>query len=58
MHDIIPLKTRYIAYRVLTNLWFFSVVWLYFYRIYITDAEIGMLDALAFSIGLLFEIPS
>lgn len=50
--------TKYLAYRVFTNAWFVGAVWLYFYRIYITDQQIGVLDAMAFAIGLLAEIPS
>lgn len=52
------LVRRYIVYQVLTNMWFLGAVWLYFYRIYITDQQIGLLDAMAFSIGLLAEVPS
>lgn len=52
------LSRKYIAYRMLTNLWFVEAVWLYFYRIFITDQQIGILDGLAFAIGLLVEIPS
>jgi MFS family permease len=58
MFTQISLETRYILYRVFTNVTFFSVVWLYFYRIYIDDGQIGLLDGIAFFIGLLFEIPS
>ncbi len=39
-------------------MWFIGAVWLYFYRIFITDQQIGILDGLAFAIGLLAEIPS
>lgn len=54
----LSLETRYIVYRVLNSLIFFNVVWLYFYRLYITDAQVGILDSIAFFIGFLFEIPS
>jgi MFS family permease len=54
----LSLETRYILYRICTNVTFYNVVWLYFYRIYINDSQIGLLDAMAFFIGLLFEIPS
>lgn len=35
-----------------------GAVWLYFYRIYITDREVGILDGVAFAIGLVAEVPS
>lgn len=54
----LSLESRYILYRVLNNLIFYNVVWLYFYRIYIDDGQIGLLDSIAFFLGLLFEIPS
>lgn len=43
---------------MLTNMWFVGAVWLYFYRIFITDQQVGVLDGMAFAIGLLAEIPS
>lgn len=52
------LSRKYLAYRFLTNLWFVEVVWLYFYRLFITDQQIGVLDAMAFAIGLAAEVPS
>lgn len=39
-------------------MWFMGAVWLYFYRIYITDQQVGILDGLAFAIGLIAEVPS
>lgn len=42
----------------LTNLWFITGSWLYFYRLYISDRQIGILDGLVFGIGLIAEIPS
>lgn len=42
----------------LTNLWFITGNWLYFYRLYMSDRQIGVLDGLAFGVGLLAEIPS
>lgn len=39
-------------------MWFFGTVWLYFYRLYITDQQVGLLDGMAFAIGLLAEVPS
>lgn len=52
------LSRTFLIYQVFTNLWFISAVWLYFYRLYINDQQIGMLDACAFAIGLLAEVPS
>lgn len=52
------LINKFLIYKLLTNLWFVGAVWLYFYRIYITDQQIGILDGLAFAIGLIAEIPS
>jgi len=52
------LANKYLAYRVFSNLWFISALWLFFYRLYITDQQIGLLDGLAFAVGLLAEVPS
>jgi len=49
---------RFLAYRTLTSMWFMVAVWLYFYRLFITDQQVGVLDAMAFAIGLLAEVPS
>jgi MFS family permease len=54
----IRLSHRYIAYKTLSSLWFVSAVWLYFYRIFLTDYQIGILDGVAFAIGLVAEVPS
>ncbi len=40
------------------NVWFIEAIWVYFYRIFMNDAQIGILDATAFAVGLLAEIPS
>lgn len=50
--------TRLYIVTALTNLWFFTGSWLYFYRLYMSDRQIGILDGLVFGIGLLAEIPS
>lgn len=42
----------------LTNLWFFTGSWLYFYRLYMSDRQIGIFDGLVFGVGLIAEIPS
>ena len=52
------LSRKYLTYKLLTNLWFTSAIWLYFYRIFITDQRIGFLDGFAFAIGLIAEVPS
>jgi MFS family permease len=52
------LSNRYLLYRMFSNMWFFGTVWLYFYRLYITDQQVGLLDGMAFAIGLLAEVPS
>jgi MFS family permease len=52
------LSRKYLAYQMLTNFWFVGAVWLYFYRIFVTDQQVGILDAAAFTIGLLAEVPS
>lgn len=52
------LSRKYISYQVLTHMWFVGAVWLYFYRIFITDYQVGILDGMAFAIGLIAEVPS
>lgn len=52
------ISTKFFIYKLLTNLWFLGAVWLYFYRIYINDAQIGILDGVAFAISLMAEVPS
>ncbi len=52
------LSGKYLIYKLLTNLWFVGAVWLYFYRLFITDQQVGILDGMAFAIGLLAEVPS
>ena len=52
------LSRKYFAYEFLTNLFFVGAVWLYFYRIFITDQQVGVLDGFAFVIGLIAEVPS
>lgn len=52
------LSQKYIIYRAFTSAWFIGAVWLYFYRIFITDQQVGFLDGMAFAIGLLAEVPS
>src|SRR3990167_7698001 len=52
------LSKKYLLYKILTNLWFVGAVWLYFYRLFITDHQVGILDGAAFAIGLIAEVPS
>lgn len=54
----LKISRQYLAYKLLTNLWFLGAVWLYFYRIYITDRQVGLLDSMSFAIGLIAEVPS
>ena len=35
-----------------------GAIWLYFYRIFVNDYQIGIIDGIAFGIGFLAEIPS
>lgn len=52
------LSRRYLTYQAFNNFFFQSVVWLYFYRLFISDQQVGILDAFAFAIGLVAEVPS
>lgn len=52
------LSRRYIMYKAFTNIWFLGAVWLYFYRLFMTDQQVGVLDGMAFAIGMLAEVPS
>jgi MFS family permease len=52
------LSKKYLGYKFLTNIFFVGAVWLYFYRLFITDQQVGILDGFAFAIGLIAEIPS
>ena len=52
------LSRKYLVYQTLSNLWFVSAIWLYFYRIFITDQQVGLMDGFAFAIGLIAEVPS
>lgn len=52
------LSRRYILYRCLNSLWFSTAVWLYFYRLFVTDQQTGVIDGIGFAIGLLAEVPS
>ena len=52
------LSRKYLIYSLCTNMWFLGAVWLYFYRLFVTDQQVGILDGMAFTIGLLAEVPS
>lgn len=43
---------------MITHMWFVGAIWVYFYRLFINDQQIGILDGMAFAIGLLAEVPS
>jgi MFS family permease len=49
---------KFILYKFLSSLFFIHVIWFHFYRRFITDQQIGILDGIAFAIGLCVEIPS
>jgi len=40
------------------NLWFVAGVWVFIWRRFMTNTEIGISDAITFSAGFLFELPS
>lgn len=48
----------YLIYKLLCSMWFVGAIWLYFYRIFISDQQVGLLDGMAFAIGLAAEVPS
>jgi MFS family permease len=49
---------RYLAYSFLTHLYFICAIWVHFYRLFITDQQTGLVDGVAFAIGLIAEVPS
>lgn len=57
-HTQNPLRLRYYLYRMFTNMFFFGSVWLYFYRMFINDQQLGIIDSIAFTIGLIAEVPA
>lgn len=58
VQDQLWLSRRFLAYKVLSNMWFVGAIWLYFYRLFITDSQVGILDGMAFAVGLVAEVPS
>lgn len=52
------LARKYLVYQFLSSLWFIGSIWLYFYRLYITDQQIGLVDGIAFAVGLLANVPA
>lgn len=52
------IERKYIGYLVFRNTWFIAAIWLLFYRIFMTDRLVGVLDATAFLAGLLLQIPA
>lgn len=52
------ISKKFLVYKMLTSMWFLGAVWLYFYRLFITDQQVGILDGTSFAIGLLAEVPS
>ncbi len=54
----VEIERRYLWFQVTKHLWFMGAVWLFFYRFFMSDYQVGVLDAISFGIGLLAEIPS
>lgn len=52
------LTRRYLWYQFFSNTWYISAIWLYFYRMFINDQQVGFLEGLSFAIGLLAEVPA
>jgi MFS transporter, DHA3 family, tetracycline resistance protein len=52
------IEKNYIGYKFFKNLFFTGAAWLFFYRLFMSDQTIGLLEALAFGLGLAIEIPS
>jgi MFS family permease len=52
------LSNKFLLYRMLSRMWFIGAIWLYFYRLFINDAQVGVLDGVSFGIGLLAEVPT
>ena len=52
------LSRKYLTYEFVSNMFFMNATWLYFYRLFVTDQAVGILDAAAFAIGLVAEVPS
>lgn len=48
----------YFALTLLNNFWFITSNWLNFWLKYMTLKEVGIIDGIAFLIGILFEFPS
>jgi len=48
----------YFSLVLLNNFWFITSNWLHFWLKYMTLKEVGIIDALAFLVGILFEFPS
>lgn len=48
----------YYSLLSLNNLWFITSSWLFFWLKFMTIGEVGLIDSVAFLIGILFEFPS
>ena len=57
-HKQKAISRKFLIYQLFSNLWFIGAVWLYFYRLFITDQQVGFLDGMAFGIGLVAQIPT
>ena len=54
----LPLSKRFLVYKFLSYLFFTHAIWFHFYRLSINDQQIGLVDSIAFTIGLCAEVPS
>jgi MFS family permease len=54
----VKIEQKYILYKCFKDLVFVGAIWLLFYRFFMTDRQVGVLDAISFALGLLVEIPS
>jgi len=54
------IKNTYLYYLILTfnNFWFITSNWLFFWIKYMSISEVGIIDSIAFLVGILFEFPS
>lgn len=52
------LSKRFIVYKFFLNFWLVEAVWLYFYRLFMNDAQVGVIDATSFAVGMIAEVPS
>lgn len=56
--DITRAKRLFYSVQIVSSLFFATANWLFFWRLYLTNGQIGFVDASVFLIGMLAEIPS